>query len=595
MKTYPFKFLDSYGKEDRAIFFGREEEIDELYRMVFQTNLLLVYGASGTGKTSLVRCGLANRFKPTQWLDLFIRRGSDINASLLDTIRKRQPETAVPAGTTEDDSDWIDQLLEEEDTTEAPAGGQVEMDTDHPVAKALQDLYLATFTPIYLIFDQFEELYTLGNLEEQRAFNRTIETLVQLPLPVKILIVMREEYLANLYELERAVPQLRNKKLRLEPMDLGMVQEVILSATARNPNSNIHLAAGQEPAIAETIVDKIREGAINVKLPYLQVFMDRLYRTATGLETARSREVTFDLPLVQGMGTISDVLREFLEQQSRQTYQKLQPQYPNLPPDIVWRLLSPFATVDGTKVPLHADELTQNPALVPGSDFRLSDQLVKEIISELEARRILRYRSEENVYEVAHDTLALQIAEKRSEEETAFLKAERLVTEGYTTYQDTSAYLSSEQLAFIRPYEARLEQGLTEPQWDFLKTSKARRRRQRRRLIAGLASAFVVALAVIAYILFQQASLLQEQAQTAKALAAFQREEQQRKAAEAGQQRTRLLGLLQSAEQIARGNNCPPREMWQEIDSLYTQRQTDAEVRQAYESARARLENCPLE
>ena len=47
----PFKFLDAYTKEDKDIFFGREAETDELYDRVFETNLVLLYGASGTGKT----------------------------------------------------------------------------------------------------------------------------------------------------------------------------------------------------------------------------------------------------------------------------------------------------------------------------------------------------------------------------------------------------------------------------------------------------------------------------------------------------------------------------------------------------------------
>lgn len=56
----PFKFLDSYTIEDREIFFGRDQEITELYRRVFESKILLVYGASGTGKSSLVNCGLAS-------------------------------------------------------------------------------------------------------------------------------------------------------------------------------------------------------------------------------------------------------------------------------------------------------------------------------------------------------------------------------------------------------------------------------------------------------------------------------------------------------------------------------------------------------
>jgi len=81
-KKYPFKFLDAYTREDADIFFGREAEVDALYEMVFQTDLLLVYGASGTGKTSLIQCGLASKFQSHDWLALNIRRGSDLNEAL---------------------------------------------------------------------------------------------------------------------------------------------------------------------------------------------------------------------------------------------------------------------------------------------------------------------------------------------------------------------------------------------------------------------------------------------------------------------------------------------------------------------------------
>ena len=80
-KIYPFKFLDAYTSEDSHLFFGRNEEIETLYNMVFQSDLLLVYGASGTGKTSLIQCGLASKFASHEWLPLFIRRGADINQS----------------------------------------------------------------------------------------------------------------------------------------------------------------------------------------------------------------------------------------------------------------------------------------------------------------------------------------------------------------------------------------------------------------------------------------------------------------------------------------------------------------------------------
>ncbi|MCD6565185.1 MAG: ATP-binding protein, partial [Bacteroidales bacterium] len=88
MSKSPFKFLDSYTKEDKDIFFGRDREIEEMYQKVFESKMLLVYGISGTGKTSLINCGLANKFEDSDWLPVSIRRGKNIIASLVQGLGK---------------------------------------------------------------------------------------------------------------------------------------------------------------------------------------------------------------------------------------------------------------------------------------------------------------------------------------------------------------------------------------------------------------------------------------------------------------------------------------------------------------------------
>ncbi len=93
----PFKFLDSYGKEDRAIFFGRDAEIEELYERVFESNLILLYGASGTGKTSLIDCGLANQFESTEWLPVFIRRSNHLLTDMEEAIREKAVKAVEPS------------------------------------------------------------------------------------------------------------------------------------------------------------------------------------------------------------------------------------------------------------------------------------------------------------------------------------------------------------------------------------------------------------------------------------------------------------------------------------------------------------------
>jgi len=89
----PFKFLDSYEKEDVNVFFGRNQETLDLCDALSGVKHLLVYGPSGSGKTSLVECGLRNQFSDADWFALTIRKGWNINASVFMAINdalKRQ-------------------------------------------------------------------------------------------------------------------------------------------------------------------------------------------------------------------------------------------------------------------------------------------------------------------------------------------------------------------------------------------------------------------------------------------------------------------------------------------------------------------------
>src|SRR5437763_1902376 len=109
MKRYPFKFLDAYSMEDTDIFFGRDEEIEILYEMVFQTSILLIYGASGTGKTSLIQCGLASKFQSHDWLALTIRRGSNINAA----FEKALADAGGTGVVEQEEMGWLEEVMDE--------------------------------------------------------------------------------------------------------------------------------------------------------------------------------------------------------------------------------------------------------------------------------------------------------------------------------------------------------------------------------------------------------------------------------------------------------------------------------------------------
>jgi ABC-type phosphate transport system ATPase subunit len=82
MANSPFKLLDSFEKNERSLFFEREDEIRIIYNYIHESNIVLVNGPLGTGKSSIIKCGLANCFEKTDWLEIFVRRYDDINISL---------------------------------------------------------------------------------------------------------------------------------------------------------------------------------------------------------------------------------------------------------------------------------------------------------------------------------------------------------------------------------------------------------------------------------------------------------------------------------------------------------------------------------
>ena len=445
MKKYPFKFLDSYDREDRGIFFGRDEEINALYEMVFQSSVMLVYGASGTGKTSLINCGLAGKFQPHDWLALMIRRGNNIN----DSLEKALNDAGGNLSILQIDTNWHDEWSDESEIT---------VTTLSPVARSIKAVYQKSFRPVYLIFDQFEELFILGSIKEQELFIQTVKDILQSEQPVKLIFCIREEYLGYLFEFERAVPQLLRKKLRIEPMNLEKVKQVIIGA-AEYEDSNIRLKPGESEQIAEGIFDKIKgKGkSLTIQLPFLQVFLDKFYMKITGDES-REAEAEFSIQKLNDMGEIGDILVNFLEEQVAGISKRLKDKYPALTPEITWKILSPFSTLEGTKEPISKKDLYDR---LPDYDSVMTD----DVVDAFTRSRIIRYNEATDMFEIAHDSLAKPIADKRSAEETALLEIKRLIKSQVAVKEEAREYFTEKQLLFIEPYLEKFKESDEEKDW----------------------------------------------------------------------------------------------------------------------------------
>ncbi len=342
----PFKFLDYYKKEDREMFFGRESETLELYDRIYETNLVLLYGASGTGKTSLINCGLSNEFEPTDWFPVFIRRQGNFIDSLSATIEKesikKQPK-------------------------------------DAPLKERLRSLYLDYFKPVYLIFDQFEEIFILGDKSEQKWFFELLEAMLKVE-NVKVILCMREEYLAYLSDYEAVAPNIMDNRLRVEKMNSKNLHQVI-AGTADYFNIEMQ----DQTVVAEKMIERLRDKNHEVDLATLQVFMDRMYRLDVERRGHNSPDVCFDAELVEKMGSLEDVLALFLDEQLATLEKELEKQgysQKNMALDILFSLV----TDTGSKQPMDVAVVKRQLAVAK----QIPSQVVDYCVLRFREMRIIR-------------------------------------------------------------------------------------------------------------------------------------------------------------------------------------------------------------
>ena len=435
----PFKFLDSYTLEDQEVFFGRDQEVETLYEYINMNKLVLVYGESGTGKTSLVQCGLASRFDITDWYPLFIRRQGNILQSFEQELRKAAKSSYR--------DDWVETL------------------------RRMNARYLR---PTYLIFDQFEELLILGDeAEELEPFIEKLTSILNADdLGCHILLILREEYIAQLYQFEKRIPTLFDRRLRVEPMTQRKITEVIerscnhYNIQFENPNKNI-----------QQIIDNLSSGRSGIALPYLQVYLDMLYREdyerTFPSETPKDQypELEFTTAEIDSFGEITDILERFLKEQTNALQKELKEDFPAIQDNFVWQALDDFVTGEGTKRVIPFQRVDDNIRLDTNSTSFLGDlttPLLNSTLNGLETRRILR--SDEQIYELAHDSLARLIDKNRSDEQRQLNEIKNLIRNWHLDHLRFGGFFSEKQLISIEELLPKIN--LTNAEKAFIKQGR---------------------------------------------------------------------------------------------------------------------------
>jgi len=495
----PFKLLQSYDKSDVKVYFGREKETRLLAEALKRGKFLLLYGASGTGKTSLIQCGLQGMFSARDWMPIFIRRGTNF----LDSMRMQLREA-----------------YQIRFQLRYP-GQPISLPPDLPLRELVKALFNLSYVPIYLVLDQFEEIFTLGDAGEQQAFFEALSEfrLFEEDLFCKLLIVVREEYIAHFYAYENQLPFLFENRFRVEKMRreqlLKVVEGTLQYQYEGYPPFVLEAGAGEQ------ILHNLTDAKGETDLTDLQVLLDRLYREAAEKRPESDAPVVFDKALA-GNTKIENVLSEFLERQIEQADQRLLlPGGMKAAQPIALVILFKLVTPEGTKQNRAADAILQELALgkTAVDVGQLTAYLTLLISPEMRLLNRLKFTgSADEYYEIWHDRLAAQVFKQFSADEIRQREALVTLKNKKKRFDNARADLKKQHAEYLSIGELELiGQSLNIARIDpeqraFYEQSTLYRRRQRRKeqlLLAGALVAAVVfaALAAIAWYAWQRSEI----------------------------------------------------------------------------------------
>ena len=310
----PWLGLASFTEETQAFFYGREEEVAELARRVQRKLLTLLFGQSGLGKTSILRAGILPRLRPIGYCPVYIR----IDYSPESPPPSEQIKQAIFKAT-EQSGQWT--------RVGVANAGESLWEFLHHRDDVLRDAQGKTLTPL-LIFDQFEEIFTLAqsddagrrratefiedlaNLVENRP-PRELETRIEedeaaaegfdfTRSDYRVLIALREDYLAHLESLKGVMPSITQNRMRLA----RMTGEQALAAVVK-PGGKL---VSEE--VAESIVRFIAGGSELRNAEVEPALLSLICRELNNARIAKGRtEISADLLA----GSHDTILAEFYE------------------------------------------------------------------------------------------------------------------------------------------------------------------------------------------------------------------------------------------------------------------------------------------
>jgi len=194
----PFPGLRPFSVEDSHLFFGREGQIDDILLKISKNRFVTVMGYSGSGKSSLMFCGLVPVLyggfitdSGSQWNIITTRPGSSPISGLTDSIIEFMLRTSrIETKDTEIYRAIVNSVLR------SGSDGLIEIS---------RFLHRTAGENTFFLVDQFEEVFRYRDLEEsneslndaQLYVNLILTAVNQSAVPTYVALTMRSDFIGE--------------------------------------------------------------------------------------------------------------------------------------------------------------------------------------------------------------------------------------------------------------------------------------------------------------------------------------------------------------------------------------------------------------
>ncbi|HZI48250.1 MAG TPA: hypothetical protein VFD75_10685, partial [Pyrinomonadaceae bacterium] len=410
----PYQGLIPYGEADAPFFFGREKETRLIIANLFASPLTLLYGASGVGKSSVLRAGVAHKLGERE----------DLLAVVFNSWQSNPVNDLTQAV-----ADWAD-LTDEAAWRKAVR--LLPQDRPASLAEFLTICAEQLNRRLMIILDQFEE-YFLYHPQDDEFAAEFSKAVTQSNAPISFLISIREDFYAKLDRFEGRIPSLYDNYLRIEHLDRDSARVAIEQPIKQyNQVSATDGSFSVEPELVESVLRQVETGrvilgeagrgvievaksrdeaAAQIETPFLQLVMTRLWETELAERSQKLR-----LETLNRLGGAKTIVRSHLDE----VMSALLPREQEFAAKIFHYLVTP----SGTKIAYTASDLAGSAKLNEPEVIRVLEKLSHGDV------RILRTvdpgleRPAASRYEIFHDVLAPAILAWRAKYVQALERAE---------------------------------------------------------------------------------------------------------------------------------------------------------------------------